>query len=160
MQGAVNKVEILARWLSIVAGINLTFMVSITVADVILRCFGRPILGTYFLVSLSSAMVIGLSLPSTSWNRNHIYVEFLISRFNKLYRNIFNIVTRCMGIGLFTIFGWNLILYGIDLKKSGEIAPVLHFPFHPIIYILGICCFIQSLVLLCDIVKIIGGSYE
>lgn len=160
MQGALNKVEILVRFLSIIAGINLTFMVSITVADVILRCFGRPILGTYVLVSLSSAMVIAFSLPSTSWRRSHIYVEFLISRFSKFYRNTLNIVTRIMGMGLFAIFGWNLILYGIDLKKSGEIAAVLHFSFHPIIYLLGICCFIQSLVLLCDIAKIIGGTYE
>jgi TRAP-type C4-dicarboxylate transport system permease small subunit len=65
-----------------------------------------------------------------------------------------------MGIWLFIIFGWNLILYGIDIKKVGEITPALHLPFYLVIWALSICCVIESLVLLCDILKIIGGRYE
>jgi hypothetical protein len=65
-----------------------------------------------------------------------------------------------MGIWLFIMIGWNLIRYGMDLKKAGEVSPTLTLPFYPVAYGLGICCFIQCLVLMCDILKILGGKYE
>jgi TRAP-type C4-dicarboxylate transport system permease small subunit len=160
MEKILNKARVLIQSLSIIAGITLTFMICLTVADVILRFFGRPILGTYELVGLFAVVVIGFSLPSTSWKKGHVYMDFLISRFSKSTRNFFNILTRLLGIGLFLIFGWNLIPYGMDLKNVGEITAALHLPFYPIIWGLSICCFVESLVLLCDILKIIGGRYE
>jgi TRAP-type C4-dicarboxylate transport system permease small subunit len=92
--------------------------------------------------------------------RGHVYTDFLVLRFSQKIRNVLNIVTRCLSIVLFVLIGWNLILYGMDLKKSGEVSLTLTFPFYPIAYGVGICCFIQCLVLLCDIFKIFGGKYE
>jgi TRAP-type C4-dicarboxylate transport system permease small subunit len=127
---------------------------------VILRSFRRPIVGTYELVAFSGAVVIGFAVPFTSWVRGHIYVDFFIMRFSQKVRNIFNIATRCLVIWLFLMIGWNLILYGRDLYKSGEVSLTLQMPFYPVAYGIGICCFIQCLVLLCDILKIAGGKYE
>jgi TRAP-type C4-dicarboxylate transport system permease small subunit len=160
MERILNKAKVLIRSLSVIGGITLGIMISLTVADVILRCFRRPILGTYELVSLFAVVVIGFCIPSTSWKKGHVCVDFLISRFSKSTRNFFNIITRIMGIWLFVMFGWNLILYGMDIRKVGEVTPALHLPFYPIIWALGFCCIIQSLVLLCDILKIIWGRYE
>lgn len=133
---------------------------SLTVLDVILRSFRRPIVGTYELVAFSGAVVIGFAVPFTSWIRGHVYTDFLILRFSQKIRNLFNIFTRCLGIWLFLMIGWNLIDYGMDLYKSGEVSLTLQMPFYPVAYGLGICCFIQCLVLLCDILKIFGGKYE
>jgi hypothetical protein len=33
-------------------------------------------------------------------------------------------------------------------------------PFYPIAYGVAVSCFMQSLVMVCDIVKIFGGEYE
>ena len=38
---------------------------SLTIADVVLRVFHKPIVGTYELVALSGAVVIGFSMPHT-----------------------------------------------------------------------------------------------
>jgi TRAP-type C4-dicarboxylate transport system permease small subunit len=160
MEGFLNKFKGFTGLLNIIAGITLTFMMSITVADVILRSFRRPIVGTYELVAFSGAVVIGFSLPFTSWVRGHIYVDFIISRFSKKIRNAFNIVTRCMVIWLFLMIGWNLIKFGMDLQKSGEVSLTLQMPFYPVAYGIGICCFIQCLVIGCDLLKIYGGKYE
>jgi len=160
MDGFLNKIKGLSRFLNIIAGITLTFMMSLTVLDVILRSFRRPIVGTYELVAFSGAVVIGFAVPFTSWVRAHIYVDFFIVRFSQKVRNVFNVVTRCLGIWLFLMIGWNLILYGRDLYKSGEVSLTLQMPFYPVAYGIGICCFIQCLVLLCDILKIAGGKYE
>jgi hypothetical protein len=42
----------------------------------------------------------------------------------------------------------------------GEVSPTLTMPFYPVAYGLGICSFVQCLVLLCDILKILGGKHE
>jgi TRAP-type C4-dicarboxylate transport system permease small subunit len=149
-----------SKLINTIAGIALAFIMFLTVGDIILRFFKRPIVGTYELVGFSGAVVIGFAVPLTSWMRGHVYTDFLILRFSQKTRNIFNIVTRCMGIGLFIMIGWNLIKYGMDLHLSGEVSPTLTIPFYPVAYGLGICCFIQCFVLLCDILKIYGGKYE
>jgi len=160
MEGFLKTINGISRFLNIIAGISLTFLMLLTVTDVILRYFRRPILGTYELVAFSGAVVIGFALPFTSWVRGHIYVDFLILRFSQKIRNVFNIITRCLVIWLFLMIGWNLIDYGMDLYKSGEVSLTLQMPFYPVAYGMGICCFIQCLVLLCDIPKILGGKYE
>jgi len=155
-----DKVWKLSRFINFIGGASLAFIMFLTVSDIILRAFRRPILGTFEIVAFSGAVVIGFSLPYTSWMRGHVYTDFLILRFSQRIRNTFNIVTRGMGIGLFILIGWNLIMHGMDLRKAGEVSPTLTMPFYPVAYGLGICCFIQCLVLLCDIFKILGGKYE
>jgi TRAP-type C4-dicarboxylate transport system permease small subunit len=160
LEGFLSRVKRISQFLNIIAGISLIFLMSLTIADVILRFFRRPIVGTYELVAFSGAVVIGFSLPFTSWVRGHVYVDFLILKFSQKTRNIFNIVTRCMVIGLFLMIGWNLIKYGMDLYKSGEVSLTLQVPFYPVAYGIAICCFIQCFVILGDILKILKNKYE
>lgn len=160
MEGFLIKVKGLSRFLNLIAGISLTFLMFLTVADIILRLFRRPIVGTFELVALSGAVVIGFSIPLTSWMKGHVNTDFVILTFSQKTRNIFNIATRCLGIWLFLMIGWNLIKYAMDLYKSGEVSPTLQVPFYPVAYGIGICCFIECLVLVCDILKILGGKNE
>jgi TRAP-type C4-dicarboxylate transport system permease small subunit len=160
MKGFLSKIHGLSRFLNIIAGISLTFLMLLTVMDVILRTLKRPIVGTYELVAFAGAIVIGFSVPLTSWMRGHIFVDFFILRFSQKVRNIFNITTRCLVIVLFFLIGWNLIKYGIDLQKSGEVSLTLQMPFYPVAYGVAVCCFVQCLVLICDVIKIFGGKYE
>jgi TRAP-type C4-dicarboxylate transport system permease small subunit len=160
MEGFLNKIRELSRFVNLIGGIALTFIMSLTVADIVLRFFRMPIVGTYELVAFSGAVVIGFAVPLTSWMRGHVYVDFLIFKFPQKRRNMINMVTRFLGICLFVMIGWNLISYGMDLQKSGEVSLTLHVPFYPVAYGVGVCCFIQCLVLLCDILKISGGKYE
>lgn len=142
-----------------ISGIALIFIMVLTSADVVLRLFKIPITGTYEIVSLLGAIVIGFAIPITSWIRGHIFVDFIIQRFPQRRRDLVNIFTRLLGIGLFFIAGWNLILVGIDLNSTGQVSLTLQLPFYPIAYGLAISCFIQCLVLICDIIKIIEGEY-
>jgi hypothetical protein len=65
-----------------------------------------------------------------------------------------------MGIGLFLLIGWNLILVGMDLKQSGEVSLTLQLPFYPVAYGVAFSCFVQCVVLIADMVKIVRGGYE
>ncbi len=146
--------------MNVISGVALMFMILLTVTDVILRSFRTPVVGTFELVAFSGAVVIGFSIPFTSWLRGHIYVDFLILGLPPKARAIMNIFTRCLGIGLFLVIASNLMVLGMELYSSGEVSPTLHVPFYLVVYGIGVCSFVQCLVLGCDIVKIVGGEYE
>jgi TRAP-type C4-dicarboxylate transport system permease small subunit len=160
MKGFLNFISGISRFLNVIAGMSITFLMILTISDVILRFFKRPIVGTYELVGFSGAVVIGFSMPLTSWVRQHIFVDFLILKFSKKTRNIFNIGTRCLVIALFLLVGWNMLKYATDLRRSGEVSLTLQMPFYPIAYGVGICFFVLCLVFVGDIIKIVKGEYE
>lgn len=160
MGGSLKIFKLITQVLHAIAGISLTFLIALTLADVILRGFDRPIPGTYELVALAGAVVVGFSLPSTSWHRQQIYIDFFIEKLGGKAKNAIDIITRVMGMALFLVLGWNLIKYGIDLARSGEVSLTLQIPMYPVAYGIGLCCFIQVLVLVCDVAKIAGGEYE
>lgn len=160
MQRILGTVSKVSQWMNAIAAVVLAFMVLLTVADVILRSFRRPIVGTYEIVGLTGAIVIGFSIPLTSWLKAHIYVDFFILKLSKTKRKVLYWITKSIGIGLFIILGWNLFILGMDISKSGEVTPTRHIPIHPVIYGLGICCFFQSLVLFCDILSLFGKRNE
>ena len=160
MEVFLKTINGISRFLNIIAGISLTFLMLLTITDVILRGFKSPVPGTFEMVAFAGAVVIGFSVPLTSWLRGHIFVDFFILKFSQKGRDIFNIATRCVVIVLFFLIGWNLIKYGMDLQKSGEVSLTLQMPFYPVAYGVGVCCFIQCLVMVCDIVKIFGGKYD
>ena len=149
-----------SKILNYIGGAALTFMMFLTVADVILRAGGHPILGTYELVSLTLAIVIGFTIPKVSLDRGHVYTEILLEKLSKRDKAIMNTFTRILAFVLFAIVGYNLILIGMEYHVSGEVSSTLKLPFYPISYFVGICCFIECFVFMFDIAKIWRGEYE
>jgi len=150
----------LSKWLNTVGGLTLVLLMLVTVADVILRSFRKPIPGVYELVALAGAIVISFALPLTSWNRGHISVDFLVAKLPISLRKAVDLFTRLLGMGFFFLSGCFLVKMGLKLYRSGEVTLTLQIPFYPITYAVGICCYIQCLVYLCDIVRIVEGKYE
>jgi len=146
--------------LNYIGGVALTFMMFLTVADVLMRAGGHPILGTYELVSLTLAIVIGFTIPKVSLDRGNVYMEILLEKLSKRDKAIMNTFTRILGLVLFAIIGYNLLLIGNEFHTSGEVSSTLKLPFFPISYFVGVCCFIECFVFMFDIVKIWRGEYE
>ncbi|MGA2463163.1 MAG: TRAP transporter small permease [Thermodesulfobacteriota bacterium] len=160
MAGLLSKVERISQFFSSISWISLTCLMLLTIVDVILRSFRRPIVGTYELVTFLGAVVIGFAMPLTSWMRGHIFVDFVILKLSKTVRDIFNIATRGLVIFFFLMLGWNMFKYAWYFQKSGEVSMTLKVPFYPVAYGLAVCCFIQCLVLFCDVIKIFTGEYD
>ena len=160
MNGFLSIVFRLSKWTNGIGGFILPVMMLITVIDVSLRIFGKPLVGTYELVAYTGALVVAFSIPFTSWARGHIYVDFFIQKLSPPFQRALNTATRILSIALFLLAGWNLIKYAMDLARSGEVSPTLQMPFYPVVFAVGIACLIQCLVLLADIVKIFEGNYE
>jgi len=160
MKRFLDAVRVTGSALETVAAAALTFLMLLTVADVVLRIFGRPIVGTYELVAVSGAVVIGLSLPMTSWVRGHIYVDSFVARLPRVPRTVFTVVTRALVLGLFLLIGVNLLKYALSLRVAGEVTPTLRVPFYPVVIGVGVSCFVQCVVMVADIVRALRGDHE
>ena len=160
METLFRILQSVGKILNYIGGAALTFMMFLTVSDVLLRAGGHPILGTYELVSLTLAIVIGFTIPKVSLDRGHVYMEILLEKLSKRDKAIMNTFTRILALILFAIIGYNLLLIGKEFHLSGEVSSTLKLPFFPISYFVGLCCFIECFVFLFDIVKIWRGEYE
>jgi TRAP-type C4-dicarboxylate transport system permease small subunit len=143
-----------------IGGLALTLMMLLTVADVLLRAAGRPLVGTYEVVALSLALVIGFTIPKVSLDRGHIRVDLVIERVSRRTRNILNTFTRLICIGLFLIISYNLFAVANELRASGEVSPTIQLPAYPLAYGVAVCCFIECFVFVLDIFNIWAGDYE
>lgn len=159
-KGFLRIIEKVSTTLGVVAGLTITFAMSITVVDIFLRTAGSPIVGTYEIVGLSGALIVGSAIPVASWTRNHVYMEFILNWLPKGVRNIFNTVTRASCILLFFLIAINLFHVASRFAASGQVSTTLQLPVHPFAYVLGVFCLIECLVFLCDIIKIWEGKYE
>jgi len=154
MKAAFKALLGVSRWLNAIGAITLTFMMLLTVADIFLRIVSRPILGTYEIVSILLAVVIGFSIPQVSLDKGHVYMEFLIGRLAGRKMAALFTFTRILCIMLFLFIGYNLFSVANEFRLSGEVTPTIQLPFYPVAYGVGVCCFIECFVFAFDILKI------
>jgi TRAP-type C4-dicarboxylate transport system permease small subunit len=152
--------RMMCRFLLVIAGLTLAFMLLFTLLDVIMRAFGRPIVGDYEIISFLGAVVVGFAIPYTSMLKGHVLVDFMLEKLPKNTANLMQIATRIVSIALFLWMGWNFIVMSIDLVKSKEVTPVFRLPYYPISFGLAFACVIQCVVLLSQIKALAGGRHE
>jgi TRAP-type C4-dicarboxylate transport system permease small subunit len=143
--------KIVNKILNIIGGTALTVMMFLTVSDVIMRTFGYPILGAYEMVAMLLAVVIGFTIPKVSLDKGHVIMEFVLERLSPKGKAVMITFTRILCIALFAIIGYNLFLIAKEFNMSGEVSSTLKIPFFPIAYCVGVCCFVECLVLVSDI---------
>jgi TRAP-type C4-dicarboxylate transport system permease small subunit len=136
-----------------VAGIILIFMMFLTVSDVVLRAFGHPIIATYEMVTWAAAMVVAFAIPRTSFENGHIAIDFMIGGQSENLRTFLHLFRKVLGIILFLIIAWYLFQKGNHLRMKGDMTDILHIPTFPLAYAIGLCCFVESLVLIMQLPK-------
>jgi TRAP-type C4-dicarboxylate transport system permease small subunit len=160
MKWFLNMTSVLSRYSDVIAGAALMFIMLLTSFDVILRYLGKPILGSYDMVSLGGAIIIGFAVPKSSLDKTHVSVDVLVEKIPQPRRDIVNLSTRIIAISFFTVLTWNLTKLGISYFRTGESTMTLALPLYPIAFALGVCCFIECLVLLSDAVRIVLGGAD
>ena len=160
MGNAFNVLKFVSKVLNSIAGIAVTVMMLLTVADVLLRAGGHPIIGTFEIVALLLALVIGFGIPQVSLDRGHVYMDFLLEKLSRKGKNVMNTFTRVLCLGFFAFIGINLFNVGARFHASGEVSATIKIPFYPVAYGVAICCLLECCVFIFDIVRIWRGDYE
>jgi TRAP-type C4-dicarboxylate transport system permease small subunit len=150
----------ISRFLNAVAGISLTFMMLLTVADVLLRAGRHPIVGTFEISALCLGLVIAFGIPQVSLDRGHVYMEFLLVKLPAVGRKMMMAFTRFLCLILFALIGYNLLKVGAGFQASGEVTATIQLPIYPVAYGVAVCCFLECCVFLFDILRIWRGEYE
>lgn len=160
MNAYLKSLRVVSVFMNAIAAIGLTFIMLLTILDVILRSFNTPIVGTYELVAFTGGIIVGFAIPLTSWNRGHVYVDFLIQKLPPGSRDIVNIWTRIIVLIFFAIVGVTLFKHGNYLYSTNEITPTLQIPFYPVVFGIAVASMLECFMMIGDIVKIMGGKYE
>ena len=161
MQGFLRLTKGCSSTLNVIGAALLTSMMLLTTIDVILRYLGRPITGTFELMSFAGALVTGLALAQSSLDGSQVQVDILEGVFPAKAEKALHIFTRLLGLGIFVLLAWALFLKGNDLYQTGEVSLTLRVPYYPVAYGLSFCCLAECLVLLAQILKgLSGGEHE
>jgi TRAP-type C4-dicarboxylate transport system permease small subunit len=146
------------RSLYVVAGVVLSCMIVLTFFDVILRNLGHPITGSMELIQYGGSIVFGFSIPYGTLLGAQIIVDIITEKFSPGKRRTINIVTRCIGILLFLFVAYNFLMYGIDVRRSGERTASFKVPYYPFAFALSLSFLLQSFTIFCDLIKKVKGA--
>jgi TRAP-type C4-dicarboxylate transport system permease small subunit len=158
---ALNKISnFLNQVLLWMAGFFLVTMILMTGANILIRIFWMPIRGTYELMGYFGAVVTAFALGYTQRERGHIAVDILVLRFSERSRKFLNGINCLVCMVFFAIVGWRIALYATTLWKTGEITETLRIIYYPFTYGVSLGCFVLSLVLLVDLLKLFFAGKE
>ena len=143
----------LAGGLDRLARVGVVAMAIVIIANIIGRFFQHPIVGTYEIVEVLLALVVGLPLAYLGLQGTHIAVSILTDRLSEPARTIVKMFIDIFGVFLVALIAWQLFKYGTYMRVGGEVTETLKMPFYPVIYVLVFCFFVFFMVLLANLVK-------
>jgi TRAP-type C4-dicarboxylate transport system permease small subunit len=105
-------------------------------------------------------VIVGFSLPITTLEKGHVYVDFFLHKLSHPLQRVLQLVTNLMGIALFLGAGYNLLKMASDLHRAGEVSSTLQLPYYAIAYGIGFSCLTVCLVLAGELVTIAAGRHS
>ncbi len=150
----------LARLLFMVASVAIIGMMLLTTADVILRYFRVPIPGTYELVSFFGAVAVSFAMAHTSVQKGHVAVSLVVRLLPKKLQAVIGVCTSIFGILFFALISWQSIIYGNNLRSTGEVSLTLELPFYPFVYGVGLSAAAVCLILIANLSRHMTKVFE
>ncbi len=141
-----------------IAGAVLAFMIILTLFDVILRNLGHPITGSMEIIQYGGSIVFGFSIPYATWLGAQIIVDLMIQKISPRSQKILNAITRIVGIVMFLFIAYNFFMYGLDVKRTGELTASFKIPYYPFCFAIALSFLFQSFTIFCDLMKTIHGE--
>lgn len=150
--------ELISKWMKRLGAVSLMGMATVTMCDVILRYFGKPIFGSEEIVMFLGTLVVGFTLPFAHEKKSHIGVEILIRMFSCRTKRIIFFVTDIVTALFFILVAARIFIYAGKEKTAGTVSLNLEFPEYYIIYVLSFCFMIFVMFVIKDIVSFVRGE--
>jgi len=141
----VDKLEEINRrvseWFEWIGIAGLLLMMLITCVDVIgAKVFNSPFLGAIDIVELTQIVALSFANSMTLIAGRHIRVEFVFNKLSHNTQNLINTIINFLGLVLFIIIIWRVIVLGYSFHISGEYSMAAYIPYHPFTYAIAIAC--------------------
>lgn len=139
--------------LALAAGVSICVMMTAICADVILRQFGKPIVGVYDVVKIAGALSLAFALPYTTAIKGHVAIEYFFHKLGRKARIVVDTFLRLLSMVLFGFLGWRSFIFGQQLQLKNEVSMSLGLPIFWVPWVIGICCFMVMLVTMYHLVQ-------
>jgi TRAP-type C4-dicarboxylate transport system permease small subunit len=154
MKKIIQMIAGISRQLDILAGICLTGVMILVVANILMRSlFNQPILGTYDVVGLLTALGIGFALANCAILNGHIAVDFVVDRLPIKIQVPVDILVDLIGFGFWGLVAWHVGAYAKVLATNGVVSATAQIPLYPIVYLIAFSLAGLSLVLLARLIN-------
>lgn len=162
-KGMLNKIEEfnkrISEWFEWIGVAGLVLMMLITTIDVIgAKVFNSPFLGAIDIVELTQVIALSFANSMTLIVGRHIRVEFVFNLLPPSTQNLINTIVNFLGLILFVIIIWRVIVLAYSFQSSGEYSMAAYIPYHPFTYALAIACIPVLINLLLTFIKTL--TYE
>jgi TRAP-type C4-dicarboxylate transport system permease small subunit len=144
--------------LYVIAGAVLVGLVLVTLCDVILRNFGHPIMGSMEIIQYGGCIVFAFSIPYATFMKAQILVDIVTAKLKPRAERAMAVATRTVGVLLFLFASYNFYLYGLDVRRTGEVSAAFSIPYYPIVFALAFSFLLQGLTVLHDLITILRGD--
>lgn len=144
MDISIKWVKEISKGLDKLAGLCFFAVMLLVVSNILLRAFfSRPILGTYELVGLLSAIGISLALAHCAFQGGHIAVDIVVNRLSTKWQAVINAVTGFIALCFWLPATWYLFKYAHLMMVKGLVSSTAQIPVYPVIYLtaLGLAAF-------------------
>lgn len=147
----------LSNYLSVLAGLILLFMTGLTFVDVLLRYFGKPIVGAYELVAFLGVAVSAFALPRASLKKAHVYVDIVVDKLPSRWHTVFRVFTRILVFLMFFFAIFYFLFMARNFIATHSVTMTLKVPFYPVVFALAASCIVQCLACVCEIMDDVRG---
>jgi TRAP-type C4-dicarboxylate transport system permease small subunit len=159
-RGLIERLErmlaVFSKWATVIAGVALTAMLVISVADVIgNKIFHHPIQGTTDYVSFLAVITIIFSLSYSLIEKAHVQIDLFLNKLPRRVKAIFEIFIALLSLTLFVLLTWFSVRYGIRLQKNNELSMTQRIPVFPFAYAVAFACLPACLYLFLEVLRAI-----
>jgi TRAP-type C4-dicarboxylate transport system permease small subunit len=138
-----------------IAGVFLVGMILLACSNILLRIVWLPVKGTYELMGFFGAIVTAFALGYTQIKRGHIGIDIVVMQFSAKLQRILHGINYFICMIFFSIAGWQIAKWAGILWKTGEVTETLRIIFYPFTYGVALGCFVLTLVLLVDLLRVL-----
>lgn len=99
-----------------------------------------PLPGSYDLVVFCQLLGIVFVMASSVLKEKHVAVDIFVNALPVRLQGVVNSFVSLLGLGLFSVIGWQAFNYAGSLKAAQEVSGTIGIPFYPFAYILSLAC--------------------
>ena len=145
--------SILNRGLAFVAGFSLVAMVVVTVGEMVLRMFGRPMAGTVEAIGWLAALTTAFALGYTQVHQGHVSIDLFTRHIGPRSQVVVSMLVYLISTALFMIVTWNVFSHAGVLRETGSLSETMKVIVYPWVYLVSLGCAGLTLALLMDFLK-------
>jgi TRAP-type C4-dicarboxylate transport system permease small subunit len=131
----------ISSWIEWIGFGALFLMMVLTCVDVIgAKMFRTPVFGALDIMMLAQLIAISFAVSMALILGRHVHVEFFIILMPRRIRKVIEVVVNFLGLLLFVVIVWRLIVFGYDIQIYHEESATARIRLFPFIYAAALAC--------------------